>query len=297
MNYYRMQNMYYQIEGKPEKSIEACNAAIKFMETKPHFLLKVRYGEFALYRLQCCLLSRQFEKGMEETVICGKYYNKGTNNWFKYKQYEFLLLMQTLRYEEALTLYRDVTSQERFETQNDLNKERWKIFGIYIRYVTKEERPIFHRQANKESRDKQTKEKKTITKITEVSSSLKDKKGLNVAIIIMNILLLLEDNNIKGLRSQAKSLEFYRYKYLSGKFSKQSFLLLRLINVMIDNDFDLTLIKKKAKAIERKLAVTSPGAAEIFECVQILPPDEVWSKMKKILALLEKALGSITPTA
>jgi hypothetical protein len=262
MAYYRLLYMVRQLEGYPEKSLRACDMALEYMSAMPHLAPKSGFGEFHTYKLENYLIMRDYENGVREAGLCEEYYKAGSNNWFRFKQCHFLLLMQKLKFSEAKNVYVEVTSAPRFEVQQDHFKERWNIFDYYLQYA-------LHEESQKN--------------IKNVFSSAKDKKGLDVAVLILNILHLLEEKNDRQLHLQIEKLSAYRYKYLLGKQSKQSYLLLRLVDVMAECKYDLEKMMHHIGTIERKLEKSKPGNAEILECVQIIPPDWVWAKMKEAM--------------
>ncbi|MEP7233937.1 MAG: hypothetical protein ABI778_01455 [Ignavibacteriota bacterium] len=281
MAHFRMQYMYYQLTGNPQRSIQACDEAIAYMAEMPHMVLPTSFGEFELYKLENCILTHDYNNGKETAIRCSAYFTSGTNNWFLYKGFEYILLMHTLRFEEARDVFEEVTTNSRYASQPSHLRERWDIFRFYLDYVL---------DLNGESSGDQTLRKSKLLlhrkyrkKVTEFPTFSGDKRGLNVSILVMNILLLLESNRKDRLFEQVEALTTYRTSHLKGKNSHQSAILLRLIQMMVRCDFDLKRMRKNASALERKLGSTMPSPTEIFECVQVLPPDWIWARMKAAL--------------
>jgi len=101
LSYYRIDYICHQLDNTPLKSIAACEGALQYMATKPHMSPDSRFGEFALYKLENYILLRDYEKGKETAEYCEKYIHRGMNLWFSFKEYHFLLMMQTMAFEEA----------------------------------------------------------------------------------------------------------------------------------------------------------------------------------------------------
>ena len=129
LSYYRLLYIHYQVQGDPTKSIAACNKAIAFMTRNLHMSPASRFGEFALYKLENFILIRDFVRGQQAASYCEKYIKPGMNLWFTYKEYQFLLAMQTLNFTTAERIYHDVISHERYSTLLPHNKEKWDIFN------------------------------------------------------------------------------------------------------------------------------------------------------------------------
>ncbi len=271
--YFRMQYMYYQFAGSPSKSIAACNEALLFLKRFPHLSPPSRFGEFELYKLENHLLTRDYKRCKEAVLECAKYYKQGSNMWFSYKEEQFLLLMQTTEISEAKNIYSEIIMHPRYDSQPLDYRERWNIFGLYLDYVAIpiKKKPYLLRQ---------NKYRKVIK---EFPSYSKDKRGFNVALLVLNILLLLENDKKDILIEQFEALSTYRFTHLHGKNSFESALLFKLIKLMVVNDFDAKKILKKAVPIEIKLANTKPSRGEILEHVQIMPPAWMWQRMKEAL--------------
>jgi len=289
ISYYRLLYVYLQLKGEPIKSIEACDAAITYMQSKPHLSPPSRFAEFALYKLENYILVRDYDCGKEAILFCEMHINKGMNLWFSLKEYEFLLLMQTTRFEEADSIYKEVLAHERYHSLSLHLQERWQIFGLHIQYVMRSNSaqsdvpfpPHFRKSSLFRNRDFQL-------RLVDSPTYKKDKRGYNVALLTLNILVTLEENKLDLLLLQEEALSSYRFKYLNEKHCRQSFILFKLIRLVTKNDFDLVRIEKKARAFEKELDLRKLEAGEIFECIQILPPQWVWGRIKTILANRKK---------
>jgi hypothetical protein len=285
LSYYRLEYISHQIADNPLKSIDSCNEGLLYMSTKPHMTPSSRMAEFGLYKLENYILLRDYVNGKEAAAYCEEHIHRGMNLWFSFKQYEFLLMMQTMSFVEANKIYQEVKSHERFNSLSKVLYERWQIFGMYIQYVMRsqsqettsaiDKAPIkrSYLMRNKEFKDH----------ITNFPTYRKDKRGFNVAMLILNVLVALEENDKDLLLRQEEALSSYRFKYLNEKHCRQSFILFKLIRLVTKNDFDLTRIKKKTSLFEKDLGTHKLEAGEIFECIQILPPLWVWNRIKAIL--------------
>ena len=275
---FRMQYTYYQIISQPYKSIAACDKALAYLAERPHLAPPIRIGEFELYRLDNFRLVRDYEKGTDAALRCEKIFLPGTNIWFKAKEAQFLLLMQTEKFSDANEIYRQVITHERYAVQLEHFREKWDIFGVYIEYLMD-----INRRNLTPGKSYLLRQKKYKRLINEFPTYSKDKRGLNVAMLILNILLLLENDKLEKIVKQVDALETYRSRHLKGDYSHQSSILFKLIKLLDSNDYDLSRIKEKASVLERQLAATKASPYEIFEVIQILPPEWVWKRMKEIL--------------
>jgi hypothetical protein len=275
---YRLEYIFHQLEGNIKQSIAACDKAIAYMTMKSHMSPPSRFAEFALYKLENYILARDYENGKKAAQYCQEHIDDGMILWFTFKEYEFLLMMQTFRFDEAQNIFYCVISHPRFESLSKLIKEKWELFGFNIQYVIKSQTSDTTFQKSYLLRNKQFK-----SKIYNFPSYRKDKRGFNVAILTLNILVLLEESKFTLLFDHEDALASYRFKYLNEKHCRQSFTLFKLIRLMTKNEFDLSRIEKKSLEMEKALAGERLNHGEIFETIQILPPQWVWNRIKVIL--------------
>jgi hypothetical protein len=281
LSYYRIEYICHQIEGNPLKSIASCDRALEFMASKPHMSPDSRFAEFALYKLENYILLRDYPNGKKTASFCEEHITKGMNLWFSFKEFEFLLMMQTLKFTEADEIYQEVVAHQRFHSLAKHLYERWQMFGFHIQYVIKSTSPNSEKIPFKKSYLIRNKEFKS--RFLVFPTYRQDKKGYNVAILMLNILVALEENNLDLLLKQEDALSSYRFKYLNEKHCRQSFILFKLIRMVTKNEFDFDRIKKKTSSIEIELDIHKLEAGEIFECIQILPTQWVWNRIKAIL--------------
>ena len=287
MSLFRVQYMYHQFTGDLRESVSACEKAIAFMKSKAEMSTGLRIGEFEVFKLENYVLMGDYENGLKTAQYCNKYFRIGTNNWFTYKEFHFLLLMQLEKFAEANIVFQEVSSNKRYQSQIISRGEKWNIFRLYLEYIA----DIEHRKVpgGKSKRSYLLQQKRYQQRIKEHPTYSKDKRGMNVALLLINILLLLENNKKDQLISQYDALKTYKYDHLRGKNSHQSAILFKLIEIMVQNQFDFTKIAKKAAIYEKRLTETKPSRHEIFECVQILPPIWMWKRMRAALEANHKS--------
>jgi hypothetical protein len=272
---YRLQYIFHQLNGEPIRSASVCDEAIAYMESNIHMTPPSRLAQFGLYKLENFILARNYAKGKKAALYCKQHITQGMNLWFNFKQYEFLLMMQTMNFEEAYQIYKEVIGHERFNAQSNILQEKWRIFGFNIDYVVR---------SNSQKKSYMTRRKDFKKRFIDFPTYQKDKQGFNVAILVLNILVALEENKLDLLLEQEEALSSYRFKYLNEKHCHQSFILFKLIRLVTKNDFDLSKIEKKSAAFENELVAHKLAPGEIFESIQVIPPQWVWSRIKAILA-------------
>ncbi len=282
--YFRVKNYSKQIEQDYQKSIEVCNAAITHLNTNPLFVSNVRIGEFAVTKLYCHMMLKEFEEGKEEAVHCGKLFAPTTNTWYTYMDYYFLLAMHTEHFEDAQKIYDDVISNPRFSFQLDQTKERWLLYEAYLQFALS----ITGKETGKDNN------KKFDIKrfLREVPNYKKDKRGYNVSILILQIIMLLEQNNFDSIIDRMDALRTYRQRYLGSSENKQSALFFKMLMVMEKSFFTYEETKTKAQKYYDKMIELGANADETQEGLQILPFEWLWNRILDMLKEKER-LGII----
>lgn len=277
INTYRIGIYSNLLKHEYERVIFLCDTAIDYLDENPLFAFTIRYGEFNLQKLESCLFARNYELGTETAKRCQELLPEGSNNWFLYMENFFLLAMQTGHYQKAMEIYNSATQHERFTFQLDQTKERWKIFELYLEFaqrISMGEIPE-HRTG--------TFDLKRFLRNVPVYSH--DKRGLNVAVLIIHVLLLLEENDFDSIISRMDALRTYRTRYLRSRAAKQSSLFFKMLQIMEDSSFSYKETEKRTRKYYEQLLTIATDTAEIQEGIMILRFETLW---KMILELLEK---------
>lgn len=273
--YYRVKNFSYQINRNFTDSISLSMEAEKYLLSKPQFTSNVRLGEFVLNRLFCFLQLKQFEKGTIEAERCKELYSQNSNAWFVFMNYYFLLAMQTEHFSDAESIYNEVTANQRFQFQLDQVREVWSLYEAYL---------MFALNATKQSTGSDRVGKFDVKRfLRDVPNYKKDKKGYNVSILVLQIIVLLEQNDFDGIISRMDALRTYRQRYLGSSVNKQSALFFKMLMVMEKSFFTYEETKTKAQKYYDKMIELGTNSDETQEGLQILPFEWLWNRILDML--------------
>ena len=137
--------------------------------------------------ITCYLQLREFEKGRVIIERCQTLVEPGSFNWFKLQELFFLLAMHTAHYEAAAQVLEQVMDDPRFENQSFQITEVWKIYQAYVHFLIKVGKlPL------SASPSSQRNSKFKLGKfLNETPVFSKDKRGMNIPILIVQILYAL----------------------------------------------------------------------------------------------------------
>lgn len=250
-----------------ENTLQVCNDAIEFFEKKK-YVARVPLQIFFYQKLICHLQLRNFKEAKEAASYCEKYLEKGAFNWFKLKELMALVLMHSAEYKAARKLVDEMMLNEKFQTLPDNIQESWKISRAYIYYLEF----IGHLPAS----EKTEKGFRLARFLNEMEIFTKDKKGMNIPILILDLVWNIANKEHDKLIDRVEGLEKYRSRYLRGEQTQRSNLFLKLLLHLPKNAFQKKIALKKAKKdFEALQSLPIEIANQTFE-IEIIPYEKLW---------------------
>jgi hypothetical protein len=276
-NMYNVWALSFEMESKYRKALEVYEKLEAYLLTNPNFYQKVRMGEIALKKMACYLYLRDHENGELNAAQCLHLFTPGSNYWFVFYEYYFLLAMHTEKWESAADIYQKATKHSRFRYLTPEKREKWKIYEAYLYYILKHEGIQLKYKTNKS-------DFKIYKFINEVPIYSKDKRGLNVAILIVQLLLHLESRDYDVIITLSDSLKTYANRYLKKQpHHARNLLFIKMLIAM----------EKESFGYERTLEATEPTLSEMVSSkdpnksrvtdMEIIPFDILWSKVLETL--------------
>jgi hypothetical protein len=261
--YYRIATSAAQMTGDFKRGLTLYENAQEFLSRFPKLHTASTKGEFELNRLSMAIASRSFEAASEIAARCQKLFLEGSNNWFIAQEYEFLLLMHTKRWHEAIALHELVVTQSRFAAQTDQVKQKWELFGHYaalIPAVGKTHSPV-------------TKSNAFEKLLHEVPIYHEDKGGYNTSLFILQYLILASNGDVKALTEKSEAMAKFVFRNFRKHHDQQAYAFLTTLLILIKCDFDVKKAKTRAK---RFIEMFSAVGNEKVDETQILPFQIMW---------------------
>lgn len=255
--------------NKHEDTISTCDDIIDFFEAKPYQAetpLQAAYYQ----KLICHSQLGQFEPGKKAAQKCIALIEEGTVNWFKYYEMYFILAMYTGNYHEALDVFCQTTQHKRFNYLPDNTKEVWLIYEAYLHFLAAT------------GLLQPTKEKDCLEAfrlgrfMNEAVIYSKDKAGMNVAIIIFQLVYLIVKGEYGKVIDKSEAISKYCSRYLNEEHTIRSYYFIRaLLTLASAGDYNEEK-RQKAEAYRPKFALD--GAAAVGQTLQIevIPYDKLW---------------------
>lgn len=259
-SFYRASILYYESIGDYKGIIRMTLDSESLIQQKSFNSTRFNshFNKFIL--VYSHLRSRDYKEGL---FFAAKYFddfNFQTVNWFSYLENYFLLSLHSKNYslsEVLLNKYNDNPFKNKISADA---KERWKLYEFYLNLVSSDISP----QNNP-----------FLLHLPEYS---KDKQGFNVAILILQFIYYLQKKESEALLYRIESLKKYILAHLKENFSLRSKLFLKLLILIVTEDYDAESSRKKGKKLFQKLADT-PIPGDAFAEIEIVPYEHLWERI------------------
>lgn len=256
----------------------ACNEAIRFFMGRS-YESRVPLQIFYYQRLICNIQLRQFEAGKASADYCLKIMQEGTFNWFKYRELYLQLSLQTAEYDKAAEILYETLNHARFEFLPENVKEIWRIFEAFVHYLV-----LAGKATNKSNRQKF----KLARFINETPIFSKDKSGINIAIIVIKLLLLLQERRFAQVLDEVQAVEQYCYRHLRGDHTQRSYFFLKMLLHVPTSGFDPAVIASKAARFLDKLRGGPMQIAYQTHEIEVIPYEALWDIVMESLQATKK---------
>lgn len=271
MMFYRLRCVAGQICQDYHAVIQACDEAEEFLDSHPEISIKVRYGEFGFYRMISLMHLGDFQRGRATALKSLPLFREGSVNWMIFQEYHFLLCMHSNRYEKAWEIYNEVVGNSRFQHLGENRREKWRIFEGFLKYITGVT------EVQGEAHETSSYRFNIWKFLNEVPIYSKDKRGLNIAILILQVLFLLDRQDYDGIISRAEALKVYCSRYLKNDENFRSNCFLKMVLIMEKKEFSQEQTQKLAEKYFVKLKESQfKYESGNLATLEIIPYEQLW---------------------
>lgn len=261
--------LIYNSENDYVNTAKLCEEAIAFFDKKEYdsgLPLQVFY-----YNLIVCYLQLgEFDKGQKAIERCEYFFEEGSFNWFKLQELFFLLAMRTGHWEEAYHLYEKVVNYSKFEEKQVQIVEMWRIFQAYVFYLIKVGKVP---ESVLSERSKKFKMSKFINEIPLFS---KDKGGMNISVLIIQILYAIAEKDYEKSSDRIDGIVKYCGRYLKDEATFRSNCFIKMLLQVPQANFHREASKRKAERYVKQLQTVPLDSATQAHEIEIIPYEQLW---------------------
>ena len=267
-----IQLMIHSSRNDYRSMADLCEAAIDFFRKKPY---SSHLPEQAFYYqlVVSCVQLRDFGRGQAIIRQHGHIYEKGSFNWFKVQELYFLLALHTQHYDDAYDGCEEVLANDKLEQQPAQIQEMWKIYEAYVHVLVRTRRV-----------DRLPAKKFRLAKfLNETPVFSKDKRGMNIPILIVQMLFDILDKRYDAGIDRVEAVEKYSSRYIKRDEHFRSNCFLKMLLQIPDAAFHREAAARKAKRFRDQLAEMPLEIANQAHEIEIIPYADLWEMILEIL--------------
>jgi hypothetical protein len=261
--FYKMTNSYVEI-------LNICNE----LERKyiPSDISGIRvdlnYREITFLKIYCLYTLDKIEEGLLYGQKKESLFKEGTDDWFRFKEYQFLISMKGEKFHQAAKIFRIVKINKNFGNLDKQIKNRWTIYRTYILFIND---------------TKLIKWGFDIEKFNGTPPKYSKKlAGYSIATLIVQFMFFLREGNVNKVKQIIGQLGPLSSTHLDKRHNYRNSVFIRMLEIVIEKGFEYELIREKCQNYYQKLKeIQIPPDFE--QEMEIIPLEILWEYVMNIL--------------
>lgn len=255
------------------KCLFVCNESIGRLEEKP---FKYNSALFPILQRKviCCIMLKKYEEGQDAIEKMNDLLVPNTHNWYNNGILQIQFAIHTQNYKQALNKCVELVQATGFDYQITAVKEELKIYEAYIQWLVaygKVKVTKFEQEAIGEFR---------MTRIfNDLPTFSKDKKGMNIPILMLQVLWLLAEKRYDEFLNRLDALSKYKTRYLKEDENLRTNLMIKLLYQVPENGYDKRKILQKTEGIFKRLIDSQQSSYEI----EVFPYSIYWDLLLELI--------------
>lgn len=260
---YRARLAYEELQGNYQEMIRVTALASRRLRDGKLNARRfdIRFNHFV--SVYAYLRSRQPVQGLRLAEEYTRDFHPSSGNWFYFEEHHVLLALHAQEYERAQQLMSIIAKNPGYPMQREAALQRWDLYRSYIDFVLPPPR-------NTTARQRQLAQ--WVLVLPEYS---RDKRGHNVAILVLQLLHFLREQNQEAVMLRLERLRKYQQRHLHEANTLRSRLFMRLLPLIVEKNFDAVRVAERGKGLLQQLRDTPPPG-EAFAEVEIIPYEHLW---------------------
>ena len=276
---YNIITSYYILNGEYEKSITFCTEALDFFNNKPYDDNSSKYS-FRNSLILSAIGQKKFALAESYCEANFEVLTTGSYNWFMQCNYQYILLSAQGKFQELYTLILNVIHSKNYK-KFLLQNEYWTVIEAYIQFLIRMNKI----EPSIETSGRKLRPFSLSRFLNDVPKFSKDKRGLNISILIIQFIFLLLDRKYSKLIDRLDAIKQYSYRYLKNDETYRANLFIKMLLKVADVDFHPIAAKRHTKDLHDKLLASNPSVNFQSTEIEVIQYEKLW---EIVLELLEK---------
>lgn len=268
-NKYLMWIYRHEMLHEFDKMLEICEEVEQYVEDNPIYYQSEKIVSIYLKKAAAYLHLKD-ERGLAISAKHEGTFQKGSNHWYQFYEYVFLLAMHVGDYVRADELYQEVVSYNKFDKAEQETQKKWSVFNYYLSYAKK----YLLQESDK---DKVSRTSLRLNKfLDEPALYPKSERILMVHHIIVQILFLLEENRHSRARTLILQLKGHINRQLRKEEYYRTMQFIRLLQQLQKADFQRENLSNTEKYVQRIEEEEQFFYRGLLMEIEIIPYEDLW---------------------
>jgi hypothetical protein len=262
-------------EGQHHLAVEQCQEAIREL-SQFTYVSALSLNTFYYQQLVGHIHLRQYPEGRAVAEYMLNLEASGSYNWFKNRELCLLLAFHTQNYLEAWIIFQESVQVPAFRHLSGLNAEHWSLYEAYLHYL------IFVGRLPSEDRPngRSFRMHKFLNTVPNFS---KDKSGMNVPVLILQVLYMLAQGSYGKAASRMEAMERYQRRYLRNNASVRLNIFLSMVLTTRQAYFHVVASQRHTKILCEKLQAHPLQISGQGHELEIVPYEDLWEMVLETL--------------
>lgn len=253
-----------------ERLLEVCDYKLEKFSQKP-YTAGIPIQIFTYQQLVCFIQLGDYSRGQQAAPKALQYIEKGSYNWFKYNELFLQFSFHTENFQEGCEVLERVFNEKAFELLPASLKEIWYInlaFAVFLQREGKISLPPDDSVFNHFRLGKF---------LNTIPIFSKDKRGMNVPILIVQMLLLLQEQKDDQVIDRIDAMKKYCSRYLKeNELFRSNCFINMLLEIPLQNFHPVAIRRHTEKYWQRLKKVPLETAQQTRE-IEIIPYEKLWA--------------------
>ncbi|MFN8366642.1 MAG: hypothetical protein U0Y96_05310 [Candidatus Kapaibacterium sp.] len=275
----KAQLYYQQMKKDFSQALLVLNTMEQFYTAHKKLTTAILWSSMLIQKSYCLIELRHYHEATEYSERALQLVRENTVQRSMHLKQDLLL---ALRKQDITHAERVVKELEQYIARNRvpaLWREQYNLMLAYYVFLVKSKTPAEKTKSFKIPLD--------VNEFVGASPIInRDKQGMNIAKVIVQVLLMLAEGNIDGANSKAESLRQYRQIYLKDGNYPRSSALLKLLHLLIEKEYDIQEVERKGAKYLADLVPNEKNQFGAMEGIEPIAYDDVWNIVTTIISVL-----------
>jgi hypothetical protein len=256
-----------------ERCLSLCNYCIVRLAKKPFKYEGALSGLFHR-KVICCMMLGKYEEAMVTIEKSTPLVQSHTHNWFNNGILYIQLSFHTQNYKQAIKTCIELRQSSGFTYQTNATIEEFRICEAYLQWL------VTYDKIKVTKAEKEAIGPFRMTRIVnELPTFSKDKKGMNIPILMLQVLWLLSEKRYDEFLNRLDALTKYKTRYLKEDENQRTNLIIKLLYQISENGYDKRKVIRKAEGLYKRLVDAQSTTYEI----EVFPYNVFWNLVVDVL--------------